>query len=431
MTATPPAAHLASVAPQPNSTSSGWAPIASARAGRDRSVAGADTEIEAAEVGGDVDVEGEGSVADHAEPEAEPPGLGGVAAERARALREAGRHAHRAGDHGGAVVTVAGDDRDDRAAAVARQRRQGARERKVCVCDHGAGTAARLHPCPPGGGRFIERARVVDDVESACARPVAHVGSARHDDCRELTRCRAHPIGERAGERGASLVVEVGGQPRLPQCERSHRDHDARAGHPRLRNARHTSDRMRMRMLPAVEPVYSVARTVLLPPLHYGMQWTIEGAHLIPPRGPVILASNHTSYLDPLALAYLADRRHRRVRFLTKAELFDKQPLGFLLHQIHQIPVVRNSPSAAGSLELAVDALTRGECVAIFPEGTISLDLEPMAGKSGAARLAAQSGVPVTPVGLWGAHRTLFKGRKPHWRWGVAETAVVGPPVRV
>jgi 1-acyl-sn-glycerol-3-phosphate acyltransferase len=119
------------------------------------------------------------------------------------------------------------------------------------------------------------------------------------------------------------------------------------------------------------------------------------------------------------------------VRFLTKAELFDKQPLGFLLHQIHQIPVVRNSPSAAGSLELAVDALERGECVAIFPEGTISLDLEPMAGKSGAARLAAQSGVAVTPVGLWGAHRTLFKGRKPHWRWGVAETAVVGPPVHV
>ena len=94
-----------------------------------------------------------------------------------------------------------------------------------------------------------------------------------------------------------------------------------------------------------LEPVYSAARTVLLPPLHYGMKWTIEGAHLIPPRGPVILASNHTSYLDPLALAYLADRRHRRVRFLTKAELFDKKPLGFLLHQVRQIPVVRNSPS--------------------------------------------------------------------------------------
>jgi 1-acyl-sn-glycerol-3-phosphate acyltransferase len=190
-------------------------------------------------------------------------------------------------------------------------------------------------------------------------------------------------------------------------------------------------ERMWMRMLPAVEPVYSVARTTLLPPLRYGLKWTIEGAHLIPPRGPVILASNHTSYLDPLALAYLADRRHRRVRFLTKAELFDKKPLGWLLRQIHQIPVVRNSPTAAGSLEFAVAALGHGECVAIFPEGTISLDLEPMPGKSGTARLAAQAGVPVTPVGLWGAHRILFKGRKPNWRWGMAETAVVGPQVRV
>jgi 1-acyl-sn-glycerol-3-phosphate acyltransferase len=188
---------------------------------------------------------------------------------------------------------------------------------------------------------------------------------------------------------------------------------------------------MWMRMLPAVEPFYSVARTALLPPLRHGLKWTIEGAHLIPPHGPVILASNHTSYLDPLALAYVADRRHRRVRFLTKAELFDKKPLGFLLRQVHQIPVVRNSPSAAGSLEAAVKALDDGECVAIFPEGTISLDLDPMAGKSGTARLAAQSGVPVTPVGLWGAHRVLFKGRKPDWRWGVAETAVVGAPVRV
>jgi 1-acyl-sn-glycerol-3-phosphate acyltransferase len=67
----------------------------------------------------------------------------------------------------------------------------------------------------------------------------------------------------------------------------------------------------------------------------------------------------------------------------------------------------------------------------VFPEGTISLDLEPMVGKTGTARLAAASGVPVTPVGLWGAQRILFKGRKPRWRWGIAETVVVGDPVRV
>ena len=184
-------------------------------------------------------------------------------------------------------------------------------------------------------------------------------------------------------------------------------------------------------MLTAVELVYPVARVALLGPLRFGMEWTIEGAHLIPPRGPVILASNHTSYLDPFALAYLADRRHRRVRFLTKAELFEKRGLGPLLRNMRQIPVLRNTASAAGALDAAVAAIDRGECLAIFPEGTISLDLEPMAGKSGTARLAEATGVPVTPVGLWGAHRILFKGRKPHWRTGVAETAVVGAPVRI
>jgi 1-acyl-sn-glycerol-3-phosphate acyltransferase len=145
----------------------------------------------------------------------------------------------------------------------------------------------------------------------------------------------------------------------------------------------------------------------------------------------VILASNHVSYLDPLVLAYLADRRHRRLRFLAKAELFDKRGLGWALRRIHQIPVQRNTTDAATSLDAAVAALRAGECVAVFPEGTISLDLEPMAGKTGVARLAATSGVPVTPVGLWGAHRVLFKGRKPRWRRNVAEVVVVGDPVRV
>jgi 1-acyl-sn-glycerol-3-phosphate acyltransferase len=169
----------------------------------------------------------------------------------------------------------------------------------------------------------------------------------------------------------------------------------------------------------------------LLTPLGHGLRWTFEGAHRVPTFGPVILASNHISYLDPLVLAYLADRRHRKVRFLAKAELFQKTGLGWGLRQMGQIPVERNSESAATSLDAAVEALRAGECVVVFPEGTISLDLEPMAARTGTARLAAASGVPVTPVGLWGAHRILFKGRKPKWRRGVAETVVVGDPVQI
>jgi 1-acyl-sn-glycerol-3-phosphate acyltransferase len=184
-------------------------------------------------------------------------------------------------------------------------------------------------------------------------------------------------------------------------------------------------------MLPTVDATYVLARAALFPPLHLGIRWTIEGAQMVPVRGPAILASNHVSYLDPLVLAYLADRRHRKVRFLAKAELFEKGLLGPLLRSAGQIPVRRGSADAASSLDAAVDALGRGECVTVFPEGTISLDLEPMVGKSGTARLAQASGVPVTPVGLWGVQRILFKGRKPAWHTGIAETVVVGPPVSI
>jgi 1-acyl-sn-glycerol-3-phosphate acyltransferase len=182
-------------------------------------------------------------------------------------------------------------------------------------------------------------------------------------------------------------------------------------------------------MLPSVDLVYSGAKAVFFPPLHFGLRWTLEGTDTIPATGPVILASNHVSYLDPLTLAYVANRRKRRVRFLAKAELFDKRGLGTLLRAAHQIPVARGKADAAGALSAAVDALDRGECIAVFPEGTISLDLEPMRAKSGTARLAQQSGAPVVPVGLWGTHRIMMKGRKPAPRWGIAQVGVVGPPV--
>jgi len=182
-------------------------------------------------------------------------------------------------------------------------------------------------------------------------------------------------------------------------------------------------------MLPIVDPVYSVAKGVFSPWLRWGLRWTIEGAHNIPQSGPVVLASNHVSYLDQLTLAWVADRRGRHVRYLAKAELFDKPVLGTLLRAAHQIPVRRGRAEAADALEMAVDALRRGECVGVFPEGTISEDLEPMVAKSGTARLVKRAGVAITPVGLWGTHRILTKGRKPHWQWGIEQTAVIGEPI--
>ena len=180
-----------------------------------------------------------------------------------------------------------------------------------------------------------------------------------------------------------------------------------------------------------MDAIYSFARTLFAPGLACGLCWTMEGLEHIEATGPVILASNHSSYLDPLALAWVADARHRRVRFLAKEQLFTKPGLGQLLNAMHQIPVARGKRDAATALDAAVSALHANECIAVFPEGTISMDLEPMVGKSGTARLAQSSGVAVTPVGMWGAHRIMFKGRRPNPEPLVAQVAVVGKPISI
>jgi 1-acyl-sn-glycerol-3-phosphate acyltransferase len=180
-----------------------------------------------------------------------------------------------------------------------------------------------------------------------------------------------------------------------------------------------------------VEPLYGLAKVLFRRPLHHGFKWRVEGVDRIPGRGPAILASNHISYLDPLCLAYVADLAGRRVRFLAKAELFDRRWLAWILRSMGQIPVYRGTADASGALVAAAAALQAGECVVVFPEGTISRDFEPMAGRTGTARLARAVGAPVVPVGVWGTHRTITAGRRPKLRPGVAVSVVVGEALAI
>lgn len=161
------------------------------------------------------------------------------------------------------------------------------------------------------------------------------------------------------------------------------------------------------------------------------IRWTIIGVDHIPADGAVLLACNHVSFLDPMAVLWLTDRRHRKVRFMAKAELWNSRFCRFFLVRGRQIPVSRNTLAAAGSLHAAAESLAAGECVCIYPEGTISEDLEPMAAKVGIGRLATEASGPVVPVGIWGTHRLSTIGRKPRPRIGVAVTMVVGEPVDV
>ena len=166
-----------------------------------------------------------------------------------------------------------------------------------------------------------------------------------------------------------------------------------------------------------MELLYGLVEVVLRPPVRRGLRWRIEGVEGIPARGPVLLASNHLSYFDPIAVANLTDLAGRRVRFLAKAELFE--------HRIER------GAADATALAAAAAALRDGQCVHVFPEGTISDDLDPMAGKTGLARLAKAAGVDVMTIGLWGTQRIIPpRGRKPE-RFRTPITAVVGETVPV
>jgi len=142
-----------------------------------------------------------------------------------------------------------------------------------------------------------------------------------------------------------------------------------------------------------------------------------RGGENIPETGGCVLAVNHISHLDPLTCAHFVYGYGRIVRFLAKAELFDIPVLGRIVRSAKQIPVYRLTTDASLSFTAAVSAVEDGECVIVYPEGTITRqpELWPMTGKTGAARIALASGVPVIPVAQWGAHRILAPyAKRPH-----------------
>lgn len=131
-------------------------------------------------------------------------------------------------------------------------------------------------------------------------------------------------------------------------------------------------------------------------------QW--GGLRHLPASGGFIVCSNHLSHVDPMTLGhFLLDNGHPPY-FLAKESLFTIPVVGRVIRGAGQIPVHRESADAADALTSAVAAIAAGRCIALYPEGTLTRDPEqwPMVGRSGAARLALQTGCPVVPVAQWG-----------------------------
>jgi len=128
----------------------------------------------------------------------------------------------------------------------------------------------------------------------------------------------------------------------------------------------------------------------------------VRGLETVPATGPILIISNHDSWLDPLVLIESLMWKGRQVRFLAKSTLWKSRVLAWVLNRAGQIPVRRGEGDQV-AVGAAVTALDSGETVGIFPEGTISRG-ENLRARTGVARLArACPGVPVVLAAISGS----------------------------
>lgn len=130
--------------------------------------------------------------------------------------------------------------------------------------------------------------------------------------------------------------------------------------------------------------------------------------------GGLIVATNHTSWFDPLPVAHALWAHDRPPRFLGKESVFRVPLVGWVISNAGQIRVYRESKEAIAAFRDAVAAVDRGECVVVYPEGTITKDpdLWPMEGKTGAVRIALASGKPLFPMVQWGPQAVMGPYKK-------------------
>jgi 1-acyl-sn-glycerol-3-phosphate acyltransferase len=175
----------------------------------------------------------------------------------------------------------------------------------------------------------------------------------------------------------------------------------------------HDHDRLHRRAREkGVNPiVYGIVRAVLQPFFHIYFRMSRIGREHIPRRGPVIIAANHRSFLDPFVIGTMA---RRPLYYVAKKELFRHRLQAWLLNALGAFPVDRGA-SDAESIATAKAILERGDIVLIFPEGTRTRPGALGRAKRGVGRLALETGAPVVPVAVIGTEAVRRGWRiRPH-----------------
>jgi len=149
-------------------------------------------------------------------------------------------------------------------------------------------------------------------------------------------------------------------------------------------------------------------------------RWKVIDPENVPTKGPLILASNHASFLDPPLVGAAA---HREINYLARESLFRFPGIGWLLRAVNAVPVDREGGGAAG-LRAIFDRLIKGGAIILFPEGTRSTDGSLQKAKSGVGLTVIKSEAPVVPVRVFGTyeaysrHHTIPRPRKVAVRFG-------------
>jgi 1-acyl-sn-glycerol-3-phosphate acyltransferase len=149
-----------------------------------------------------------------------------------------------------------------------------------------------------------------------------------------------------------------------------------------------------------VNPViYRVLRALLVPSFLVYLRMQRVGREHLPKEGPLLLASNHRSFLDPFLIGTLVKRP---VYYMAKRELFEKPWQAWILNALGAFPVDRGAGDG-DAMATARQILERGDCVVVFPEGTRVHSGPLLEPRRGIGRLALETGAPVAPVAVMGS----------------------------
>lgn len=175
-------------------------------------------------------------------------------------------------------------------------------------------------------------------------------------------------------------------------------------------------------LVPAVQARVSGA---LRPVLRRWLDLSVEGREHVPTRGPVLLAGTHQSHADSIAIGTAVPRP---THFLGDRRLLDWPVLGRHLPRMGMVPLDRGRGDA-GAMDLIARLLVEADaCVVIYPEGSRSRDGRVHRLRSGLARLATSTEVPVVPVAVAGIHDVWPIGARPRLRGGTV-TVRFGMPM--